>query len=98
MPVDETWLAVTKLYAIVSLVSLSIIILGLVYLGVRIRSLIRAAKLAPKEVVDRSKRTADLVRGRGESLVSRGRIVGAVCRSSFERIAAKLRDARDLIG
>ena len=97
MPVDETWLALTKLYAIVAMLALCVVILGLIHLGVKVRSLVRAAKLAPKVAAERSKRTADLVRGRGESVVSRRRKLGETCHASFERIAAKLRDARDLI-
>ena len=97
MPVDETWLALTKLYAIVYIAAVCLLILALIYLGVKVRSLVRAAKLAPKVAAERSKRTGDLVRGRGESLVSRGRSLGETCHASFERIAAKLRDARDLI-
>jgi len=98
MPVDESWLALTKLYAIVSLASLGILILGLIYLGVRIQRLVKVSKAMPKMVSDRSKRTADLVRGRGQSLVTRGRKLGETCRASFERIAEKLRGARDLLG
>ena len=97
MPVDETWLALTKLYAIVAMVALLVVTAGLIHLGVKVRCLVKAAKLAPKVMSERSKRTTDLVRGRGESLVSRGRSLGAACHTSFERIAAKLRDARDLI-
>ena len=96
MPVNESWLAITKLYAIVSMVALLLVTAGLIHLGVKVRGLVKAAKLTPKLAAERSKRTADLVRERGESLVSRGRSLGETCHAGFERIAAKLRDARDL--
>ena len=97
MPVDETWLALTKLYAIVYIAAVCILVAALVHLGLKVRRLVKAAKLMPKLAAERSKRTAELVRGRGQSLVSRGRSLGETCHASFERIAAKLRDARDLI-
>jgi hypothetical protein len=97
MPLDETWLALTKLYAIVSIAATCLLIFGLIYLGVKVRGLVRAAKLAPKVAAERSKRTAESLSARGKALASRGRRLGDACRSSFERIAARLRDARHLI-
>jgi len=97
MSVDETWLALTKLYAIVVMVALLLVTAGIIHLGVKVRCLVKAAKLAPKVMSERSKRTTDLVRGRGESLVSRGRKLGETCHASFERIAAKLRETRNMM-
>lgn len=97
MPLDETWLAITKLYAIVAMVALLLVTAGLIHLGVKVRRLMKAAKLTPKLAAQQSKRSGDLLRRRGEAMVSSGRRLGAACRSSFERIAAKLRDARSLI-
>lgn len=97
MPVDETWLAITKLYAIVSMVALLLVTAGLIHLGVKVRGLVKAARLTPKLAAERSKRTADLVRERGESLVSRGRALGKTCHAGFERIATKLRETRNLV-
>jgi hypothetical protein len=97
MPVDETWLAITKLYAIVAMLALLVVTAGLIHLGVKVRGLVKAGKLAPKLAAQQSKRTGDLLRRRGEAMVSRCRRLGPVWRSSFERIAAKLRETRNLI-
>ena len=97
MPVDETWLALTKLYAIVAMVALLVVTAGLIHLGVKVRGLVKAAKLTPKLAAQQSKRTGDLLRRRGEAMVSRCRRLGPACGSSFERIAAKLRETRNLI-
>jgi len=97
MPVDETWLALTKLYAIVAMVALLVVTAGLIHLGVKVRRLMEAAKLTPKLAAQQSKRTGDLLRRRSETMVSRCRRLGQACGSSFERIAAKLRETRNLI-
>ncbi len=97
MPLDETWLAITKLYAIVVMLALFVVTAALIHLGVKAWRLMKAGKRTPKLAAQLSKHTADLLRSRGEALVSRWGRLGPVCRTSFERIAAKLRDARDLI-
>ena len=97
MPVDESWLAITKVYAIVAIAAVCVLTAAMIHLGVKARHLVRAAKLKPKLAAQQSKRTGDLLRRRGEAMVSRGQRVGAAFRSSFGRIAAKLRAARDLI-
>ena len=97
MPVDESWLAITKVYAIVAIAAVCVLTAALVHLGIKVRRLVRAGKLTPKLAAQQSKRSGDLLRRRGEALAARGRRVAESFRSSFERIAAKLRAARDLI-
>ncbi len=86
MHVDDGWLVITAVYALVAIISIVLVTAGLVYLFLKVKRLARLGKALPKLAKDRSQVTGNQMRDHGRRLTERARRTGAVLRASLNAI------------
>ncbi len=83
---DRTWILLTEAAAIIAVISLLIVIVGVVYLALRIRALLRQVKTAVKGLVEEAQGTSETVRRDASELGERAVRLREVLAGSSGRI------------
>ncbi len=93
MPVDAGWLLLTKIYAGTATAAVFVITAGLVFLGLRVRHLVKVVKRAPRDSREQTTRAWAALGHQGTGFADRGRRVWGRSSGSLRKVAETLRRA-----
>ena len=97
MAVDNSWLIITKVYAIVMIIVTLALAGGMIYLGVKISRLVDLLTRSGKSVIGRAEKTAESVSQTVQTLSEHTRRISQVAEETTERMAAKVDAASELV-
>jgi hypothetical protein len=97
MQVDNGWLAITAVCALVFIACTFLLTAGLLGLVLKVKRLVRTAKSLPERAKERSRVTRDHMREHGRELSGRARQTGNVLQASLNRIKGAMDETGQIV-